>query len=506
MNDLQKDQAIYQAMLEIADRVFNKTMEANDGLKVLIKQYGGFISLTDILKVNGDFSKNFFMAMRDANLDDEIHKVTVDTFSCSFPSSQVFDLLKYWKSLAKTKGEQVFMYEEKIENEFAGSVEVTIDNSNNAKLLVKHCAKDELRPIMNGVLAEINANTQTINFVASDGHTLGVISSNPAKILHRASTDTIFQAMFMPDDWKRICDFAKKNKHVVQFDIYRKKDEEFFDTFLVHLGDVTLRSASHFNCRYPNWQSVIPTPDRLKHRFNIVPEEWKAAQDWINKLKADSHRHVNVSFYRGSDLVYFDYDDYDFSKSMTATFHLTRPSDVTIGVAYSLKSMPKIKFTGFNIEASDHVTIVNCEEADLVLVCPVTDETCNVRDIENREVHLQVWPGIFAQWHTLNGDYANVRVEAVNTENGTATIRTIGWNRYKVDVNSLSWNYCEEYTFPSWVSVGQFIQSEAICGTITDVTRSYVTLDHHQLVSYKDLFACYYPVSKPCEVVETQVA
>ena len=386
MNDLQKDQAIYQAMSEIADRVFNETMQQNKGLQLLIKQYGGFVSLTDILKQNGDFAKNFFMAMRDANLGDEIHEVAVDTFSCSFPSCEVYSLLKYWKSLARIKGEQVFMYEEKIENEFAGSVEVTIDNSNNAKLLVKHCAKDELRPIMNLVLAEINANTQSIHFVASDGHTLSVISNNPSQVFAEPEErHTIFQAMFMPDDWKRICDYAKKNKGRVLFDIYSHKDTESFDTFLVHMGDVTLRS-NMIEGRYPNWKSVIPKPEVLKHRFDIVPEEWKAAQDWINKLKADSHRHVNVSFYRGSDLVYFDYDDYDFSKSMTATFHLTRPSDVTIGVAYSLKSMPKIKFTGFNIEDSDHVTTVNCEESDIMLVCPVTDDACRVRDVENREV------------------------------------------------------------------------------------------------------------------------
>lgn len=386
MTDLQKDQAIYQAMLEIADTVFTKTMETNEGLKVLIKQYGGFVSLTDILKQNGDFAKNFSMAMRDANLGDEIHEVAVDTFSCSFPSCEVYSLLKYWKSLARIKGEQVFMYEEKIENEFAGSVEVTIENGNNAKLLVKHCAKDELRPIMNLVLAEINANTQSIHFVASDGHTLSVISNNPSQVFAEPEEcHTIFRAMFMPGDWKRICDYAKKNKGRVLFDIYRHKDTESFDTFIVHLGDITLRSYM-IDGRYPNWKSVIPKPENLKHRFNIVPEEWKAAQDWINKLKADSHRYVNISFYRGSDLVYFDYDDYDFSKSMTATFHLTRPSDVTIGVAYSLKSMPKIKFTGFNIEDYDHVTTINCEESDIMLVCPVTDNDCRVRDVEEREV------------------------------------------------------------------------------------------------------------------------
>ena len=386
MNDLQKDQAIYQAMLEIADSSFEEVMKTNKGLQHQIKEYGGLISLTDICKCNHDFAKNFFIAMRDESLGDEIKTVTVDTFECSFPVCQVFDLLKYWKSLAKINGEQIFIFEEKIENEFAGSVEVTIENGNNAKLLVKHCAKDELRPIMNYVVAEINANTQSIDFVASDGHTLAVISNKPNLVFECGSScDTIFQAMFTADDWKRICDYAKKNKGHVLFDIYRKKDSECFDTFCIRLGDVTLRSSVPEG-RYPNWKSVIPSLDTLKHRFNIVQEEWKAAQDWINKLKADSHRHVNVSFYRGSDLVYFDYDDYDFSKTMTATFHLTRPSDVTMGVAYSLRSLPAIKFTGFNIESYDHATIVNCEESDIMLVMPVLDSGGYVRDVEEREV------------------------------------------------------------------------------------------------------------------------
>lgn len=140
------------------------------------------------------------------------------------------------------------------------------------------------------------------------------------------------------------------------------------------MGDVSLRSASQLPTRYPKWKSVIPKPEALKHRFNIVPEEWKAAQKWINKLKADSHLHVNVSFYRGSDLVYFDYDDYDFSKSMTATFHLTRPSDVTIGVAYNIKQLKTVMFTGFDIEDSEHATIVRCEESDIMLAMTVLDK------------------------------------------------------------------------------------------------------------------------------------
>lgn len=384
MNDLQKDQAIYQAMCEIAEQVFNETLDLNEGLRALIKQYGGFVTLSDLCKSNHEFTKTFNMVVRDTKSGSDVHEVNVDTFSCSFPGSDVFALLKYWKSLAKVKGDQAFFYDEKIENEFAGSVEVEIPDSNNAKLIVRHVANDELRPVLNFVLAEINATRETINFVASDGHSLAVISNNPAKILEREPTDIIFQAIFMPDDWKRLCDYAKKNGKRVLFDIYRKKDTETFDTFNVHLGDICLLSTQQ-NCRYPNWQSVIPEPKVLKHRFSIIPEDCKAAQEWLKRIK-DRLRSVNISFYRGSDLVYFDYDDYDFSKSMTATFRLTRPSDVTIGVAYNIERLQCVKFTGFNIEASDRVTIVNCEEADLMLVCPVTDETCNVRDVENREV------------------------------------------------------------------------------------------------------------------------
>jgi hypothetical protein len=239
---------------------------------------------------------------------------------------------------------------------------------------------------MNYVVAEINANTQSIDFVASDGHTLAVISNKPNLVFERGSScDTIFQAMFTADDWKRICDYAKKNKGHVLFDIYRKKDSECFDTFCIRLGDVTLRSSVPEG-RYPNWKSVIPSLDALKHRFNIVPEEWKAAQDWVKKLDGQYSHHFNVSFYRGSDLVYFDYDDYDFSKTMTATFHLTRTSDVTTGVAYHVGRFQKIKFTGFNIESEERGTIVNCEESDIMLVMPMLDSGGYVRDVENREV------------------------------------------------------------------------------------------------------------------------
>lgn len=502
MNDLQKDQAIYQAMLEIANKVFNDAMESNKGIQCLIKDYGGIVSLTDINRYNGDFSKEFKVVAMECQSYSDIHEVNVDTFHCSFPGCEVFSLLKEWKSIAKVKADPIFTYEEKIRNKFLGSVEVSLKDSSNAKLLAKHTAQDELRPVLNLVLAEINATTQNINFIASDGHTLSVISND--KTLIFAETDspqTIFQALFTRDDWKRICDYAKKSGGNVLFDIYKRNGDESFDTFNVHLDDTVLRSKMQ-ECRYPNWRSVIPKPEVLKHCFDIVPEDLKAAWDFVKKL--DKEHNVNISFYRGSDLVYFDYEDRAYDIHKTATFRLTRPSDTTIGVCYKVRLLQIVKFTGFNLEDSERPTVVNCEESDILLMMPCLSESGYVFDVENRERHLQVWQGIYARWQNVAGDFANVRVEAVNPENGTATIRTWGWNRYKVDINSLEWTHTEGYTLPKWVCVGQYIKSENVSGTITDVGRTYVTLDGHQLVSYKDLFSCYVPAEQP--VAELQAA
>jgi hypothetical protein len=48
--------------------------------------------------------------------------------------------------------------------------------------------------------------------------------------------------------------------------------------------------------------------------------------------------------------------------------------------------LKKTKFTGFNLEDSQHTTILNCEEADIMLLMPVVGSDVFVRDIEEREV------------------------------------------------------------------------------------------------------------------------
>lgn len=382
MTDLQKDQAIYNEILQIANEVFNSATENNEALRKYMNENGGVVSINDILKSHSevfrmidsvtDFSKTTKEGLR---------AVTVDTFTCSFPPMSVFGLVKYWKSLAKAKGDIIFTYDEEVNQEFVGTVDIALENAANAKLLANSLADDELRPVMNNVLLEINATSGDINFVASDGHELGVISNNPITVCTPyAQEDRVFQALFGKNDWKRICDYARKAKSAITFEIYeRGADEhgymECTDTMIAVLGDTKIKSQQHG--RFPNWKSVLPDIAGMKH-FALCDEDVKEAQKWLSKVKAYStYDSVTVSVYKGSDIIYFDTDN------ATTTFRLSRPSDITLGSRLSIKRMQTKKFSGFWFPKFGGGTIVDDANCDLMLVMPLEGETTpNKKDRE----------------------------------------------------------------------------------------------------------------------------
>ena len=377
MTDLQKDQAIYNEMLQIANEVFNSATENNEVLRKYMNENGGVVSINDITKARSEvYSMIDFVTKFNDTTKEGLRTVTVDTFTCSFPPMRVFELVKYWKSLAKAKGDIIFTYEEEINREFAGSVEIRLENAANAKLLANSVADDELRPVMNNVLLEINATSGDINFVACDGKEMAVISNSPADIYKpNESTDMVFQALFSKADWKRICDYARKQKSSVCFEIYKQGDGECMETMVAVLGDTKVKSQQIG--RYPNWKSVLPDLSTMLH-FTIADEDVKSAQKWLSKVKAYStYDGVAVSVYKGSDTIYFDTDN------ATTTFRLSRPSDITLGTRLSIKRMQTKKFSGFWLPKFGGATIVDDANCDLMLVMPLEGETTpNKKDRE----------------------------------------------------------------------------------------------------------------------------
>lgn len=373
MTDLQKDQAIYNEMLQIANEVFNSATENNEVLRKYMNENGGVVSINDILKPYSDVYNSILVTANNKDLC----TVTVDTFTCSFPPMRVFELVKYWKSLAKAKGDIIFTYEEEINREFAGSVEIRLENAANAKLLANSVADDELRPVMNKVLLEINATSGDIYFVASDGHELAIISNSPADICKpNESTDMVFQALYSKADWKRICDYARKQKSSVCFEIYRRSGGDCMETMVAVLGDTKVKSQQVE--RYPNWKFVLPDLSTMLH-FTIADEDVKSAQKWLSKVKTYSvYDAVDITAYKGSDIIYFDFED------RTQTYRLSAPSNITIGARVSIKRLQQKKFCGFHLPKCGGGIIIDDENTDLMLLMPV--EGFCIHDKHDREV------------------------------------------------------------------------------------------------------------------------
>lgn len=378
MTNLEKDQAIYNEMLQIANEVFNSATENNLGLRSYMNENGGVVSISEITKARSDVYDMINCVTKfDEYTKEGLRTVSVDTFKCSFPPMKVFELVKCWKSLAKAKGDIIFTYEEDLQREFVGTAEISFENASNAKLIANSCADDELRPCLNNVLIQVNATSGDINFVAYNGHELAVISNSPSTIRKpQEDNDKVFSALYSKKDWKRICDYARKQKSPVSFKVFQREDTERFETMIAVLGDTKVKSQQ--DSYYPNWKSVLPDLSAMKH-FTLADEDVKSAQKWLSKVKAYStYDSVAVSVYKGSDIIYFDTDN------ATTTFRLSRPSDITLGTRLSIKRMQTKKFSGFWLPKFGGATIVDDANCDLMLVMPLEGETTPYK--KDREV------------------------------------------------------------------------------------------------------------------------
>lgn len=393
MNDLQKDQAIYQAMCKIADKYFNRAVEENEAFREFMAEKS-IISLAELKKCKEwsnalygyyDYSKHEQVK----GIDFDVESIDVDTYHCEFRGDTLFShaLLEQFKSLAKNRCDLYFTYEEKPRGVCLGSLSVGFSNVKGAKTLIEHCADDELRPVMNHVLMEVNTVDQSINFVASDGHSLAIVSNMPGNWTNTCDYSKCLQVLIPKSEWKRLCDYALKSKTEIVFDVYLYDNpytQERFCTMVAHIGDATIKFTDR-DMRYPNWRSVLPDIDAMR-RYDIHPEDIKALRSWLKTIGKEKYGQcINVSVYRGSDLVYFEYEDYDFSKSHTATFRLTRPSQVTEGIAYSRERLSKTLFSGFCISKSDRASVLIPDNYDYLLIMPMLRESY-VTDVENREV------------------------------------------------------------------------------------------------------------------------
>ena len=380
MNDLQKDQAIFKAMNEIANEVFNYACNHNGALKKEMEERGGIISLKDILSARNQFLSHIknglegFKASENYWNDERgICKIEVDTFCCTMLPTQVFEHMNYQKSLAKVSGEITFCYKEEINMPHVTTLTVTLDNATNAKKLTKFTASDELRPSLSCVLAEFNLDTGVAYFVASDGHVISVITTDVHSIHRNNPNDKVLRALFTKKDWERICDYAKKNGNDVTLEYYYGGGGRNLDTAVAILGDKCIKSTKQ-DMIYPNWHSVVPFFSGWQH-VKLTDEAVKDMAKFIRNDKDEYPFHYTISVYDGCDDLYVEYSNLDFNKEVVMKFKLQAPATSDFIFGASRSQMKKMTIKGFWFGELNKIGAVDSKEMDFTFLMPVEVDT-----------------------------------------------------------------------------------------------------------------------------------
>lgn len=371
MNDLQKDLAIFNAMYGFANELFSDACDASEKLREAVSNNSNVVSSKQLMKKGSDLYNAFLDATY--NVSDKVCHIEVGTFECKFPLGSVFELMEQFKSLAKVKGEIIFTYEEKIDLPLVTTVGFTFENSTAAKKLSAFAATDELRPIMNCVMAEVNIDTEIVSFVATDGHAVAVITTDKFYIHRNNPCDHVLRAMFAKKDWERICDYAKKNGNEITLDFYLHSENQTNDTAVARCGDQNIKSIMQDGCRYPNWHSVMPFLNGYK-RIRLTEEGISQFATYIKNDKSNYPFHYTVSIEEGCSELCIEWTDYDFCKTQSVKFPLESPAEETAVFGLAKRQMKKFTTLGFWYKDSNSPFYFDSKEYDAILAMPVMVE------------------------------------------------------------------------------------------------------------------------------------
>ncbi len=377
MTYLEQNKAIYAKMCEIADDVFGVLYKGSETLRERMESQP---SLT-----NGEFVKcnrycpslleQAHCETDDESLEEQV-TVQVENYKCSFKRINVFDSLKPWMKLAKAK-DHVYTVAEH-EGEPSVVFSMSPDNLCSAKKLSALVGKEPLYPPLTCVRVEYDKATSTVSFVATDSHILGVVTNGKEGVA--ANTGEKLSALIDAADWKKVCNAMRDTKQDALFKFYEGDGR---DSLTVTVGDAAVKSRNDLD-KYPSWRRVIPDKNAMRH-YVIAPEDRKNAQKWLSRLKKqDKGDYVSVSVYEGSDRIYFDLcqsvDEYwDREKMETVrqyerrsvSFRMTDRADRTEGIAFAVDIANRMPMNGIHIEGMWRPTLIDCDDLDVLLACPV---------------------------------------------------------------------------------------------------------------------------------------
>lgn len=274
MSDKEMNLAILNKLYEIADKVFNEGVNVKEG----------YYTASDLAKMKDSAFKDGYLKTEKKSYKDKYYNklvekdlflapmasVNVLSFVCSFCVVQIFALVAKFEKLANIGSKKRMFIKQKDNNEVLCTVKVLI-NKYYSKLSL-HCAKDELRPIMQNVCLDIRNGRAA----ASDGHTMLI------KGLDVVSTECFTYDYNLPlvngKDFKKMCSLAKSGSTLTCKLVREPDGNEYWVSECC--GYYSKTNAN----RYVNYSSVLPkiSTDNL---CTINEKTWKGISKWLKKNK-----------------------------------------------------------------------------------------------------------------------------------------------------------------------------------------------------------------------------
>ena len=265
--------AILNKLYEIADKVFNEGVNVKEG------NY----TASDLAKMKDSAFKDGYLKTEKKSYKNECNKqvekdcfvapmasVNVLSFVCSFCVVQIFALVAKFEKLASIGSKKRMFIKQKDNNEVLCTVKVLI-NKYYSKLSL-HCAKDDLRPIMQKVCLDIRNGRAA----ASDGHTMLI------KGLDVVSTENFTHEYYLPlvdgKDFKKMCSLAKSGSTLTCKLVREPNGNKYWVSECCGYYSKTEEN------RYVNYSSVLPkiSTDNL---CTINEKTWKGISKWLKKNK-----------------------------------------------------------------------------------------------------------------------------------------------------------------------------------------------------------------------------
>ena len=274
MNEKEMNMAILNKLYEIADKVFNEGVNVKEG------NY----TASDLAKMKDSAFKDGYLETENKKVYDysaqkivekdcfiaPMASVNVLSFVCSFCVVQIFALVAKFEKLASIGSKKRMFIKQKDNNEVLCTVKVLIDKYYSKLSL--HCAKDELRPIMQKVCLDIRNG----RVAASDGHTMMI------KGLDVVSTENFTHEYYLPlvdgKDFKKMCSLAKSGSTLTCKLIREPNGNKYWVSECCGYYSKTEEN------RYVNYSSVLPkiSTDNL---CTINEKTWKGISKWLKKNK-----------------------------------------------------------------------------------------------------------------------------------------------------------------------------------------------------------------------------